>query len=181
MRLRIARFGRVVERVGVLGGLDEFALTLQAVASAVAKEAIMSNELDLVALVALLDAVRADRIAGGRVAGVATIEVGHRERAAAGDLVQALAGVDRLLDQILVLEDLVSLKNRWLYIVCQSLESVTEDAVAREGGLCVGDLHPGAAVQRDAIVSQQRVRLRGDQHTALCVPEDLVTVQRRFA
>lgn len=98
MSLRIAWFGRVVERVGVLGGLDQFALTLQAVASAIAEEAVVSNELDLVSFVAFLDAVLTDRVSGGRVAGVAAIEVGHRKRATAGDFVQTLTGDQRFLD-----------------------------------------------------------------------------------
>ena len=68
----------------------------------------MSNVLDAVSGVADLDAVDADGILLGGVARLAPVEVVHRERRVARDLVQALAGLNRLLHHVLVVEDLVA-------------------------------------------------------------------------
>ena len=107
-RVRLHGRGGIVERVRILGGLSlQLALVGQRSGAAVAEEAVVAYELDVVARVARLDAVDADGVAVGRVARPAAVKVVHGEGRVRRDLVQALAPVDRLLHRVLVVEYLV--------------------------------------------------------------------------
>lgn len=71
---------RVVEGVGVLRRLAlQLALVRERAGAAVAEEAVVADELDLVARVTRLDAVDADGVPVGRVARPTPVEVVHRE------------------------------------------------------------------------------------------------------
>lgn len=90
-RVRLHRRGGVVERVGVLRRLAlQLTLVGEGTSTTITEESIMPDELDVVARVTRLDAVDADRISIGRVAGVAPVEVVHREGRVRADLVQTL-------------------------------------------------------------------------------------------
>jgi hypothetical protein len=68
--------GRVVQSVSVLCGLPlQAALVVQSAGAAVAEEAVVSDELYLVALVTRLDAVDTDGIALCRVACLAPVHI----------------------------------------------------------------------------------------------------------
>ena len=177
MCFRVTRFGRVIERVGVLRGLNKFASALQRIAPTVAEEPIVTYELDAMSLVTFLDAVRADRVSGGRIARVAPIEIGHRKRVAAGDFVQTLAGAQRFLNEIIVIENFVVRQNGGLHVVGEPLKSVRENAVSIQGGLCVCDLHTGTSVRMNSIVLQYGVRLGRNEHSALIISKYVIVDQ----
>ena len=67
----------------------------------------MPDELHDMAAVAGLDAVDADGVPVGGVAGAAAVEVVHGEARVGGDLVQALAPRHGLLNGIVIVIDLI--------------------------------------------------------------------------
>ncbi len=87
-RVRLHGRGRVVERVRVLRRLAlQLTLVGQCAGAAVAEEAVVPDELDVVARVARFDAVDADGVAVGRVARPTAVEVVHWKRRVRRDLV----------------------------------------------------------------------------------------------
>ena len=176
--LRITRFGRIVQRIGVLRGFDELApVTFQATAATIAEEAIVSYELHIMLLMTLLNTIHTDRISGGRIAGVAAIEIGHRKRKTAGYFVQTLAGAQRFLDEILVIENFVVRQNDGLHVVGKALESIRENTVTVQGSLCVRDLNTSTSVRMNSVVLQHGIRLRRDQYATLRISENVVVDQ----
>lgn len=112
-RVRLHRRGGVVERVGVLRRLAlQLTLVGEGTSTTITEESIMPDELDVMARVARLDAVDADRVPIGRVARVAPVEVVHREGRVRADLVQTLTTGDGLFHLVLVVEDLIASRNR---------------------------------------------------------------------
>jgi len=106
--MRLDGGGGIVEGVRVLGRFSlQLTLVGERAGSAVAEEAIVADELDVVTRMARLDAVDANGVAVGGVARAAAVEVVHGERRVRGDLVEALAAVHRFLDSVLVVEYLV--------------------------------------------------------------------------
>lgn len=91
----------------------------------------MPNELNVMSLMANLDAVDANGISIGRIARVTAIEVMHRERSVRRDFIQALTAADRLLNLIVVVEDLVSAANHRLNAArqAQAAEFVIKDLI----------------------------------------------------
>ncbi len=83
------RRSRVVQSVRVLGGFAlELARRGQAPGTAVAKETVVANKLNVVPSVASVDAVEADGVPVRRVARTTTVKVVHRERSVRRNFVQ---------------------------------------------------------------------------------------------
>lgn len=72
----------------------------------------MPDKFHIMSGMARLDAVHTDGIAIGRVARLAPVEIVHRERCVTRNLIQALPVRDRLLNCILIVENLISTDDR---------------------------------------------------------------------
>ena len=107
-RMRLYGCRRVVERISILSRLAlELALIGQRTGTAVAKEAIVSNEFNIMPGMTRLDAVYTYGVAIGGVAGAATVKIVHRKGSIGRDLVKALATIYSLFNRVLVIKDLV--------------------------------------------------------------------------
>lgn len=124
----------------------------------------MPDKFDIVARMARLDAVDANRIPIRRITCLAAIKVVHREGRVAGNLVQTLTARDRLLHLVLVVEDLVAAHYRLNAArQAQTSKLIVEDLIKFER--CRGivrDLYASRQSIEDPIPTQYRVALRRD-------------------
>lgn len=117
---------------------------------------IVSYKLDIVARMACLDAIHANRIPIRCIARLTPIEVVHRKRRITADLVQTLATRDGLLHFVLILENLIPTDCRLNAArQTQSAELIVEYLIELQRcARIVCDLHTGRQSVKDPIASQ---------------------------
>lgn len=139
----------------------------------------MSDELYVMSGMARLDTIHADRVAVRRVAGLAPVEVVHRKRRVTRNLVQTLSVRHRLLDGVLIVEDLVATDDR-LHTTreAQPPETIVEDLVEfQRRRRVVRYLYTSRQTVEDAIPTEDRMTLSGYEHARLGVPEYVILFQ----
>lgn len=140
---------------------------------------IMPDELDIVTRVARFDAIHANRVPIGRVAGMTPVKVVHRKGRVRADLVQTLATRNRLLHLVLVVEDLVAPGNRLDATgQTQSAEFVVEDLVELQRCCSiVGNLNARCQSVEYPVTLQNRMTLGRYQYSGLSISENVVLLQ----
>lgn len=144
----------------------------------------MSNKLNVMSLMADLDAVDANCITVGGVARVTSVEVVHWKWCVGRDFVQALTAAHRLLDLIVIVENFIRTANYWLNAAreAQTAKFIVENLIILESGRCiVRDFHSGCQSVENSIPSQYGMRLRWDKNAGLSIAENVVFLQHAFA
>lgn len=143
----------------------------------------MPDELDVMSSMASLDAIDANRIPVRRVAGLASVEVVHREGSVTGDLIQTLPVRDGLFHRVLVVEYLIPpYDGLHTTSETESTEPIVENLIEfeRRGGV-IGDFDARRQPVEYPISPQNRMALRRNQNAGLGVAEYVVFFEDALA
>lgn len=143
----------------------------------------MSDELDVMSSMASLNAIDANRISVRRVAGLAPVEVVHREGSVTRNLVQTLPVRHGLFHRVLVVEYLVpAYDGLHTTSKTKSTEPIVENLIEfeRRRGV-IRDLNACRQTVENPIPTQNRMALRRYQNTGLGVAEYIVFFEDALA
>lgn len=167
----------VVERVRILGRFPlQLTRVVQRTRATIAEKPVMTDEFYVVAVVAMFDAVHANRISIRRVARAASVKVVHGKAGVAGDFVQALSGADCLVDCVKIVVYFIGFQ-LWFHSAgkAEAAELVVEHLIELErGGGVVRDFDPRRQTIENTISLERRMTLSGNEDAGLGVAEDVV-------
>jgi len=121
----------------------------------------MTDKFDIVAAVAMFDAIDADRIPIGRIARATSVKVVHWEARVAGYFVEALSGADCLVDCVKIVEYFIRFQCGFHSAgKAEAAELVVKHLIVlQRGSGVVGDFDAGRQTVEDAISFQMRMTL----------------------